>query len=119
MTSLWILDSLHDCLCQIRDLNFEIFQPNQFSAPAAHIQAFINEAISTRLPNHTRWVRTLNANKELLLVQQLVNNPSLINSKSLCAINHYFHSALRRSLIVVENDLLIYREPISNTVFYA
>ncbi len=54
MTSLWILDSLHDCLCQIRDLNFEIFQPNQFAAPAAHIQAFINEAISTRLPNHTQ-----------------------------------------------------------------
>jgi hypothetical protein len=54
MTSLWILDSLHDRLCQIRDLNFEIFQPNQFAAPAAHIEAFVNGAISTRFPNHAQ-----------------------------------------------------------------
>jgi hypothetical protein len=27
---------------------FAIFQPNQFEAPAAHIQAFVNGAISTR-----------------------------------------------------------------------
>jgi hypothetical protein len=68
MTSLWILDSLHDCLCHICNTNFEISQPNQFAGYAAHIQAFINGAISTRLPNHTQWVCTLNANKELLLV---------------------------------------------------
>jgi hypothetical protein len=68
MTSLWILDSLHDRLCQIRDSNFEILQPNQFAAPAAHIQAFVNGAISTRFPKHAQWVCALNANKELLLV---------------------------------------------------
>jgi hypothetical protein len=119
MTSLWILDSFHDCLCQIHDLNFEIFQPNQFAAPAAHIQAFVDKAICTRLPNHAQWVCALNADKELLLVRQLDNNPSLIHNKSLHAINHNFHLALRRSLIVVENNLLIYCEPISNTGPYA
>jgi hypothetical protein len=107
MTSLWILDSLHDHLCQTCDLKFEIFQPNQFAAPAAHIQAFVDGAISTWLPDHAQWVCTLNANEELLLVQQLVNNPSLINNKSLHAINHNFHLALQHSHIVVENNLLI------------
>jgi hypothetical protein len=120
MSSLWILDSLHDCLCQIRDSNFEIFQPNQFAAPAANIQAFINGAISMRMPNHAQWICALNADKELLLVRQLVNNPLLINNKSLHTINHNnFHLALWCSLIVVENDLLIYCEPISCTGLYA
>jgi hypothetical protein len=63
MTSLWILDSLHDRLCKIHDSNFEIFQPNQFAAPAAHIQAFVNGAIGMRLPRHAQWVHTLNADK--------------------------------------------------------
>ncbi len=31
----------------------------------------------------------------------------------LCTINHNFHSVLRCSLIVVENDLFLYRAPIS------
>jgi hypothetical protein len=42
ITSLWILDSLHDCLCQIRDSNLEIFQPDQFAAPAAHISKLLS-----------------------------------------------------------------------------
>jgi hypothetical protein len=71
------------------------------------------------LPEHAQWVCTLNADKELLLVWQLVNNPLLINNESLCAINHNFHLALRYSLIVVENNLLIYPEPISHTGLYA
>ncbi len=119
MTSLWILDSLHDHLCQICDSNFEIFQPNQFAAPLAHIQVFVNQAISTRLPDHAQWICALNADKELLLVWHLVNNPLLINKESLRAINHNFHLALQHSFIVVENNLLIYREPISNTGLYA
>jgi hypothetical protein len=119
MTSLWILDSLHDCLCQICDSNFEIFQPNQFAAPAAHIQAFVNGAISRRLPDHAQWVCALNTNEELLLVQQLVDNPSLIKNESLRIINHNFHLALRHSLIVVENNLLIYHGPIPSTGSYA
>jgi hypothetical protein len=72
-----------------------------------------------RLPKHAQWVHALNSNKELLLVQQLVDNPLLINNKSLHAINHNFHSALQCSIIVVENNLLIYNEPISNTGSYA
>ncbi len=114
MTSHWILDSLHDCLCQIRNLNFKIFQPI-FSLTYSTYPSW---AIGTRLPNHAQWIHTLSTNKELLLVWQLVNNPLLINNKSLCTINHNFHSALQHSLIVVENNWSIYHEPISHTGLY-
>jgi hypothetical protein len=74
--------------------------------------------IGTRLPNHAQWIRALSANKELLLIRQLVNNASLINNESLHAINYNFHLALQHLLIVVENDLLMYHEPISHTGLY-
>ncbi len=107
-----------DCHCQISDSNFEIFQPNQFATPAARIQAFINGAIGMRLTNQAQWICALSTDKELFLIWQLVNNPLLINNKYLRANNYNFHLTLQRSLIVVENDLLIYREPISHTGSY-
>ena len=51
-------------------------------------------------------------------ITRVVDNPLLINNKSLHAISYNFHLALQRSLIVVENDLLIYREPIPHTGSY-
>ncbi len=64
-------------------------------------------------------MRALKADDELAAMRQLVNNPSLICNETLRSINYAFHSALRRSLIVVEDELLIYREPISATGFYS
>jgi hypothetical protein len=46
-TSAWIFDHVLDRLCHIRDSNAEIFEPNQYAAPAAHIQAFINGVVGT------------------------------------------------------------------------
>jgi len=37
-----------------RDSNCEIFSPKQYAAPAATIQAFVNGAIGSRLPSHSR-----------------------------------------------------------------
>jgi hypothetical protein len=39
LTSAWIFDHIHKCFVAICDSNTEIFLPNQFAAPAAHIQA--------------------------------------------------------------------------------
>jgi hypothetical protein len=44
-TSAWLLKQVHSHLSYLRDANSEIFSPNQFAAPAATIQAFVNGAI--------------------------------------------------------------------------
>jgi hypothetical protein len=44
-TSAWVFDHVLDRLCAIRDSNSEIFEPNQFAASAAHIQAFVNGTV--------------------------------------------------------------------------
>jgi hypothetical protein len=51
-TSTWLFEQVHAHLTFIRDSNCEIFSPNQFAAPAATIQAFVNGAISSCLPSH-------------------------------------------------------------------
>jgi len=51
LTSAWIFNHILECLMAIWDSNTKIFPPNQFAAPAAHIQAFTSGVIATRLPN--------------------------------------------------------------------
>ncbi len=40
-----LLEQAHSYLAYLRDTNSEVFLPNQFAAPAARIQAFVNGAI--------------------------------------------------------------------------
>ena len=53
-TSEWLFEQVHAHLVYLRDANSELFSPNQFAAPAATIQAFINGAIGIRLPSRDR-----------------------------------------------------------------
>jgi hypothetical protein len=56
LTSVWIFDHINKRLCAIRNSNTEIFPPRQCATPAAHIQAFVNGTIATRLPDWQRWI---------------------------------------------------------------
>ena len=47
LTSAWIFDHIFERLMAIRDSNTKIFPPNQFAAPATHIQAFTSGVIAT------------------------------------------------------------------------
>ena len=49
---------------------------------------------------------------------ELAINPSLINNQTLSKVNHNFRRHLRQSLISVEDDMLIFREPISGNDSY-
>jgi hypothetical protein len=55
-TSSRIFDDILSRLLQICDSNCKIFSPNQFAAPAACAQAYLNGAISVRLPRHDQWI---------------------------------------------------------------
>jgi hypothetical protein len=49
-TSAWLFKQVHACLVNLQDANTELFLPNQFAAPAATIQAFVNGAIALGFP---------------------------------------------------------------------
>ncbi len=110
--SAWVSDCVLERLLSIRDSTSEIFEPNQFAAPAATIQAFLGSAVSTTLPSCLRWTQAYNSDKDLCLIRSIVTNPSLLSNETLRDINYNYHSALRKSLIVLEDGVLIYPEPI-------
>jgi hypothetical protein len=93
-TSAWLLEQAHSHLSYIRDANSEIFLPNQFAAPAATIQAFVNGAIGVRLPSRERWIQAYSNDTELSAIRDLVLNPSKINSTSLNAVNFNYRAPL-------------------------
>ena len=96
----------------------EIFEPNQFAAPAATIQAFLGGAVSVTLPSRVRWIQAYDSDKDLKGIRDIIANPSTLSNASLRKINYNYHSALRKSLIVLEDGILIYREPIAGTGSY-
>jgi hypothetical protein len=117
-TSAWIFKQVHSHLVHLRDLNSKVFSPNQFAAPAATIQTLVNGAVCTCLPSRDQWLQAYNNDVELRAVQELVLNPSLINNQALAKVNHNYHGPLCQSLISVENDMLILKEPIGGTSSY-
>ena len=116
--SAWLFEQIHSHLVYLGDAIREEFSPNQFAAQAATIQTLISGAICTRLPSKERWVQAYANDSELCAVRELALNPSLINTQTLSKVNHNFRGPLRHSLISVENDMLIFREPISGSASY-
>ena len=45
-------------------------------------------------------------------IRDLIVNPSKINNTTLNTVNHNYRAALRQSQIVIEDDMLIFREPV-------
>ncbi len=118
LTSAWIFDHILDCLLLICNSTKEIFQPNQFATPAATIQTFIGGAVGTSLPSHQRWIKAYDTDNDLKCIRDIIANPSTLSNDSLCDINYNYHSALSKLLIVMEEGILIYREPIAGEGSY-
>jgi hypothetical protein len=117
-TSAWLFKQIHSHLVYLHDANSKVFLPNQFAARAATIQTLISGAICTRLPSKECWVQAYANDSELCAVRELGLNPSLISNETLLKVNHNFRGPLRHSLISVEDDMLIFREPISGSDSY-
>jgi hypothetical protein len=117
-TSAWLFEQVHAHLTFIRNSNCEIFRPNLFAAPAATIQAFVNGAIGARLPSHTRWVEAYAADPECCVIRDLIVYPSKICKETLKTVHYSYRQPLRQSLIVIEDEMLIFREPIRGSTSY-
>ncbi len=120
-TSAHIFDQLLTCLVSIRDANCSIFSPNQYAAPAACAQAFLNSAVGIRLPDKAQWVEAYSRDPVMKCIIGFVEHPGTISNKALEAsgIDYNYYAALCQSRIVIEDGLLIYRKPIARSALYA
>jgi hypothetical protein len=96
----------------------EVFKPNQFTAPAATIQAFLSGAVGVSLPSREHWMQAYDTDRDLKRIQDIIANPSTLSNNSLHDIIYNYHPVLRKLLIVMEDGILIYREPIAGKGSY-
>jgi hypothetical protein len=113
-TSSYLVSLCHERLLSIRDANLQLFEPHHLHAPAALSNVFVNGAIGARLPDADTWARAYDADAATSHIKRLVINPGLINNESLQKVHHSLRMPLRRRLIVIENDMLIFREPLGD-----
>jgi hypothetical protein len=52
------------------------------------------------------------------IIRDLILNPSKINTATLNTVNYNFREPLRQSLILIENGMLFYKEPIHSGSSY-
>ncbi len=114
----WLFEQIHFHLVYLCNANSKVFSPNQFAARAATIQTLLSGTICTRLPLRERWVQAYANNSKLCAVHELALNPLLNTTQALSKVNHNFCGPLRQSLISVEDDMLIFWEPISGCNLY-
>jgi hypothetical protein len=116
-----IFDQLLTCLISIRDTNCSIFSPNQYAAPAACAQVFLNGAAGIRLPDKAQWVEAYSRDPVMKCIIGFVEHPGTISNKALEAwgIDCNYRAALRQSHLVIEDGLLIYCKPIARSASYA
>jgi hypothetical protein len=118
LSSAWVFDHILDCLLSICNSTAEIFEPKQFAAPAATIQAFLSGTVGISLPSREHWIKSYDTDRDLRRIREIIANPSTLSNNLLCDINYNYHSALRKLLIVLEDGILVFREPIAGKGLY-
>ncbi len=96
MTSACIFAKIHNRCVHIRSCNFEIFKPNQYTVPAACVQAFLNGGVGMLLLDHNSWIKAYKEDPQLSAVVNFVENPGSILQCNLKAtqLNANYHQAL-------------------------
>jgi hypothetical protein len=92
--------------------------PKQYAAPAATIQTFVNGAIGLRLPSQSPLVEAYSDDLECSTRRHLAENPEAICKEALKNVHYCYCQPLCQSQIVIEDDMLIYREPIRGSRSY-
>ncbi len=121
LTSARIFEIIFDWCIQIRRSNFKIIEPNQYAAPAACVQTFLNGAVGVRLPSPDQWAQAYLDDAKTAAILGFVKNPGTISTKSLKAakLSATYRATLRQSQIVFKNEMLILQEPIAGSKSYA
>ena len=111
-TSLWLFGQIHSHLIFLRDSNCEIVSPQQYAAPVGSVQSFLNGAVGLRLPSRERWISAYSDDPDCCVIRRLILNPGSICKSALSDVHYCYRHPLRQSQLVLEDDMIIYREPI-------
>jgi len=113
-----LFTQINETLELLRSINTEVFTPNQGPVPAATIQTLLNGAVCTKMLSPSRWTHAYNNDTDMVAIKHLVLNLSLISNATLADVSYNYRMQLRKSHICIENDMLIFKEPIIGTTLF-
>jgi hypothetical protein len=71
-----------------------------------------------RLPSHSCWVQAYSNDPEYCALRDLVHNPNKICKDTLKDVHYCYHQLLQQSHIAIEDNMLVYQEPIQGSTLY-
>ena len=112
-TSFHILDTIIDKLHQSQANNTSFYDSNQpNAAAAATAYSFVAGATTTKLPNRNDWLNAYKQDPECDMICKIIKNPALLTKEHLEKVHYVYRQPLRRGLIIIEDGMLIFNEPI-------
>ena len=120
-TSWLLIDALLRRLESVRDENFEIHSPHQCAAPAAiaHVPAFTNGAVGSRIPDNATWRKALKNDPVTALLLDIVNNPALGQlQEHVKPLPHVYRQPARQGHFSTKEGILYMKEIFQNDERY-
>ena len=113
-TLLSIMNLVHSELCAIRDDSLEILDTSEttaaYDASTATVPAFLNGAISTRLPSHRDWIKAYKLDPECAILLSIACDPSVLTNALLTGVHFVYRQPARNGLIQVVDGILFLHE---------
>lgn len=103
---------MHICTSNANHLNPDMCHTQSIPSPAYLVSTFLNRTIVTWLPGHNRWVKETTNDDKLAQILAVVQNPLMLTKDNLLDVNYNYHHTLHHSLISLEDNILIYDEPL-------
>jgi hypothetical protein len=119
LTLRWLFTQINKTLELLQAINTEVFTLHQGPALAASIQTLLNGAVCTKLQSPEQWTQAYNNDADMVAIKHLVLNPSLISNITLADVNYNYQMPLCKSHICIEDDMLIFKEPIVGSTSYS
>jgi hypothetical protein len=114
-TSAWLFDQVVDKLIEIHNANYKVFNPVNYTAPAAVVQAFISFAMGTHLPSIDFWKAAYTSNPEMTMIMRIINKPSLATKENLLKVDANYIAPLRQARMTLKCNMIILNESLGMT----
>ena len=104
------MNLVHSTLCAIRDDGLEVLDTSNiaatYNASTATVPAFLNGAISTRLPSHRDWAKAYKLDPDCALLLSLARDPSVLTNALLIDVHFVYRQPARNGQIKVVDGIL-------------
>ncbi len=114
----WLFKQIHLLLINIRDANCEVFPLTNLQRLWQQYKCWSTGSFALACLHVNNGSRPTKTTVSFALSGNMILNPSKICNKSLLKLNHNYRMPLWQSLLLIDNCMLILKEPITGSDSY-